>query len=141
MNEAETRAEHIDPAVKAAGWGVVEGSRIRRETLDPAMPTPRTGAGFTASTCRRARYPTPEELWALTFAGADEWRDRFAAIPFEDKAGSHPSRILRLRRFEDCRPSDGRAGGIRTRDLLNPIQAHYQAVLRPVFGRAGNLGT
>jgi hypothetical protein len=24
-----------------------------------------------------------------------------------------------------------RAGGIRTRDLLNPIQAHYQAVLRP----------
>ena len=27
MNEAETRAEHIDPALKAAGWGVVEGSR------------------------------------------------------------------------------------------------------------------
>jgi hypothetical protein len=24
-----------------------------------------------------------------------------------------------------------RAGGIRTHDLLNPIQAHYQAVLRP----------
>jgi hypothetical protein len=22
MNEAETRAEHIDPALKAAGWGV-----------------------------------------------------------------------------------------------------------------------
>ncbi len=31
MNEAETRAEHIDPALAAAGWGVVEGSRIRRE--------------------------------------------------------------------------------------------------------------
>ncbi|HXR49269.1 MAG TPA: hypothetical protein VN784_17685 [Candidatus Limnocylindrales bacterium] len=31
MNEAETSAEHIDPALKAAGWGVVEGSRIRRE--------------------------------------------------------------------------------------------------------------
>jgi len=30
MNEAETRAEKIDPALKAAGWGVVEGSRIRR---------------------------------------------------------------------------------------------------------------
>jgi type I restriction enzyme, R subunit len=28
MNEAETRAELIDPALKAAGWGVVEGSRI-----------------------------------------------------------------------------------------------------------------
>src|SRR5512140_3314913 len=33
MNEAETRAELIDPALKAAGWGVVEGSRIRREYL------------------------------------------------------------------------------------------------------------
>ena len=31
MNEAETRAEHVDPALKAAGWGVVEGSRISRE--------------------------------------------------------------------------------------------------------------
>jgi len=31
MNEADTRAEHIDPALKAAGWGVVEGSRILRE--------------------------------------------------------------------------------------------------------------
>ena len=31
MNEAETRADHIDPALKAAGWGVVEGSRVRRE--------------------------------------------------------------------------------------------------------------
>ena len=31
MNEAETRAEHIDPALQAAGWGVVEGSRVRRE--------------------------------------------------------------------------------------------------------------
>ena len=31
MNEADTRAEHIDPLLKAAGWGVVEGSRIRRE--------------------------------------------------------------------------------------------------------------
>jgi len=31
LNEAETRAEHIDPALKAAGWGEVEGSRIARE--------------------------------------------------------------------------------------------------------------
>ena len=31
MNEAETRAEHIDPALKAAGWGVVEGSKVLRE--------------------------------------------------------------------------------------------------------------
>ena len=31
MNEAETRAELIDPALKAAGWGVVDGSFIKRE--------------------------------------------------------------------------------------------------------------
>jgi type I restriction enzyme, R subunit len=31
MNEAETRAGHIDPALTAAGWGVVEGSAVRRE--------------------------------------------------------------------------------------------------------------
>ena len=31
MNEAETRAELIDPALKAAGWGVLEGSRVMRE--------------------------------------------------------------------------------------------------------------
>ena len=31
MNETETRAEYIDPALKAAGWGVVEGTRIRME--------------------------------------------------------------------------------------------------------------
>lgn len=33
MNEAETRAELIDPALKSAGWGVVEGSRVRRELI------------------------------------------------------------------------------------------------------------
>jgi type I restriction enzyme R subunit len=31
MNEFETRAEHIDPALNAAGWGVVDGSVVRRE--------------------------------------------------------------------------------------------------------------
>lgn len=31
MNEAETEAEYIDPALKAAGWGVIEGSRIRKQ--------------------------------------------------------------------------------------------------------------
>lgn len=31
MNEADTRAEHIDLASKTAGWGVVEGSRVLRE--------------------------------------------------------------------------------------------------------------
>ena len=31
MNEAETRAELIDPKLKACGWGVTEGSKIHRE--------------------------------------------------------------------------------------------------------------
>jgi len=31
MNEAETRAELIDPKLKACGWGVTEGSKILRE--------------------------------------------------------------------------------------------------------------
>ena len=31
MNEAETRAELIDPKLKTAGWGVVEGSKVLRE--------------------------------------------------------------------------------------------------------------
>jgi type I restriction enzyme R subunit len=35
VNEAETRAELIDPALKEAGWGEVEGSRVKREMLAP----------------------------------------------------------------------------------------------------------
>jgi type I restriction enzyme R subunit len=168
MNEAETRAEHIDPALKAAGWGVVEGSRIRREyaitpgrieshghrgkplTADYVLEYRNTklavveakawdeelteGIGqaknyagklvirFTYSTNGQgiyamdmetgkegeiSAYPTPDELWTMTFPStrsgtgdaadkaselAELWRNRFAAIPFEDKGGSHPSR-------------------------------------------------
>ncbi|MDD2364830.1 MAG: DEAD/DEAH box helicase family protein [Desulfuromonadaceae bacterium] len=156
MNEAETRAEHIDPALKAAGWGVVESSRIRREypitlgrieghgkrgkalTADyvleyrntklavveaKAWDKPLTeGVGqakdyagkleirFTYSTNGQGiyqvdmgytshgtyttykeseiqQYPTPDELWNLTFATQNAWRDRFAAVPFEDRGG------------------------------------------------------
>ena len=153
MNEAETRAEHIDPALKAAGWGVVEGSRIRREY--PITPgriegLGRRGRALTADYVLEFRntklavveakpwnepltegvaqaknyagklairytyatngqgiygidmqdgtegpllcYPSPDELWNLTFATENAWRDRFAAVPFEDKGGSHPSR-------------------------------------------------
>ena len=153
MNEAETRAEHIDPALKAAGWGVVEGSRVSREfpiTKGRLEGLGRRGKSlsadyvliyrnhklavieakawneavsegvaqaknyaqklairFTYSTNGQgiyavdmesgkegalATYPTPEELWALTFEKANAWRDRFAAVAFEDKGGSHPSR-------------------------------------------------
>jgi len=148
MNEAETRAEHVDPALKAAGWGVVEGSRILREypiTLGRIEGHGRRGTALTAdyvlvyrnhklavieakawdesltegvaqaknyagklairysySTNGRDiyridmtegkegvldQYPTPEELWSLTFAEVNAWRDRFAAVPFEEKGG------------------------------------------------------
>ncbi len=153
MNEAETRAEHIDPALKAAGWGVVEGSRILREypitlgrieglgrrakpliadyvlvyrntklavieakawgeTLTEGVAQAKHYAGklavrFTYATNGQGlygidmetgkegdwpKYPSPDELWKLTFAKQDAWRDRFASVPFEDKGGSHPSR-------------------------------------------------
>ncbi len=154
MNEAETRAEYIDPALKAAGWGVVEGSRVRREYLiapgrieghgrpgkaisaDYVLEYRNTKLGvveakawdqeltegvaqaknyagklavrFTYSTNGQGiygidmqtgkerdditQYPTPDELWNMTFAEANEWRERFAAVPYEDKGGSHPGR-------------------------------------------------
>src|SRR5205085_3115690 len=53
-------------------------------------------------------------------------------------------KILMLR-FFILHPSSfilsSRAGGIRTRDLLNPIQAHYQAVLRPAAAPTIDRGT
>lgn len=153
MNEAETRADHIDPALKAAGWGVVEGSRILREhgitqgrlqgggkrakaeiadyvlvyrntklaTVEAkAWDKPYTeGVGQAKSYAAKLAvrfayatngqmiysidmetgtegnlvfYPSPEELWNLTFAEANAWRDRFAAVPFEDKGGTWQGR-------------------------------------------------
>jgi len=153
MNESETRAEHIDPALKAAGWGVADGSRILREyaitlgRLEGYGKRGKTdkadyvlvfrnhklavveakawnedlteGVGqakkyaekmnnrFTYSTNgqgiygidmqtgkegKLAKYPSPEELWKMTYAQPNEWRDRFAAIPYEDKSGSHLAR-------------------------------------------------
>ena len=35
LNEAETRAELIDPALAEAGWGKVDNSRVRREVIAP----------------------------------------------------------------------------------------------------------
>lgn len=153
MNEAETRAELIDPALKAAGWGVVEGSKILREyriteyriegrgrrgkadiadyvlvyrntklavieakaedeELTEGVGQAKQYAGKlairhtyatnghgvyaidmqTGKEGEIAAYPTPDELWAMTFAEANAWRDRFAAVPNEDKGGSHPGR-------------------------------------------------
>jgi len=33
------------------------------------------------------RFPTPDALWNATFAQQNDWRDRFAAIPFQDGGG------------------------------------------------------
>src|SRR6266436_2085148 len=35
-----------------------------------------------------AGFPTPDELWEMTFAKANAWRDRFAKIATPDKSGS-----------------------------------------------------
>lgn len=153
MNEAETRAEHIDPALTAAGWGVVEGSVVRREfritegrlqgggvRAKPeiadyvliyrntklavieakAWDKPHTEGvaqaksyagklavrhsyatngqliyGIDMATGKErdvAAYPSPDTLWALTFAEQNAWRDRFAAVPFEDRGGTWGAR-------------------------------------------------
>ena len=61
MNEAETRAELIDPLLIAAGWGVVEGSRIRREfSITPGRLEGggRRGKPLTAAAGRSASIST-----------------------------------------------------------------------------------
>jgi type I restriction enzyme R subunit len=149
MNEAETRAERIDPKLKACGWGVVEGSKILREynitagkiqtggirakklTADYVLvykgiklavveaksddlevgegvaqakqyaeklrleTTYSTNGKEIYSICMKtgteglvANYLTPEELWNKTFAVQNEWREKFANVPFEDKSGT-----------------------------------------------------
>jgi type I restriction enzyme R subunit len=37
MNEAETRAERIDPKLRACGWGVVEGSKVPENALHKSL--------------------------------------------------------------------------------------------------------
>ena len=151
MNEAETRAELIDPKLKACGWGEVDGSKILRErsaqitdgkiqvgggkaksliadyilvykgiklaVVEAKSDELEVGEGVmqaklyaeklnletTYSTngkeiysiCMKTgkeglvdAYLSPDELWNKTFAVQNEWRDRFAAVPYEDKGGT-----------------------------------------------------
>ena len=149
MNEAETRAELIDPKLKACGWGMVEGSKVLREyritegkiqsgggrgrkiiadyilvykgiklaVIEAKSDELEVGEGVmqakqyaeklqletTYSTNGNAIYQicmktgeeglvadflSPEELWNKTFAEQNEWREKFANVPFEDKSGT-----------------------------------------------------
>ena len=149
MNESETRAELIDPKLKACGWGVVEGSKVLREynitagkiqtgggrgkreiadyvlvykgiklaVVEAKSDELEVGEGVmqakkyaeklkletTYSTNGKAIYQicmksgeeglvthflSPDELWNKTFAEQNEWREKFANVPFEDKSGS-----------------------------------------------------
>jgi type I restriction enzyme R subunit len=149
MNEAETRAELIDPKLKACGWGVVEGSKVLREyhitqgkiqtgggrgkkeiadyvlvykgiklaIIEAKSDLQEVGEGVmqakqyakkmqletTYSANGNAIYQicmksgeeglvtdflSPEELWNKTFSEQNNWREKFANVPFEDKSGS-----------------------------------------------------
>ncbi len=151
MNEYETRAEHVTPALKAAGWGAVDGSKIEYEfpitngrIMGPGRPRgPRLIADYVLSYKNRKlavveakawdaeltlgvaqakdysgklavrfaystngqgvyaidmqtgaegqiaagkyaatplSFPTPDELWARTFAVENAWRERLMCL-------------------------------------------------------------
>ena len=50
----------------------------------------------------------------------------------------YPTSVPQKLRGTILQSNETRAGGIRTHDLLNPIQAHYQAVLQPVSDYGGS---
>ena len=76
MNEADTRAEPIEPALRAAGWGAVEDSLIRREVIAPGRL--QGGGG------RRSKAPACD--FVLTDRGGKP--AAIEAIPDELKANS-----------------------------------------------------
>jgi type I restriction enzyme, R subunit len=40
-----------------------------------------------------ANYLTPDELWNKTFAEQNDWREKFAAVPYETIGGTKPPRF------------------------------------------------
>ncbi len=48
------------------------------------------------------RYPTPDELWAEVFKTPDQWRDRFAAVPFEERGGTWQTRYYQHNAIENA---------------------------------------
>ena len=148
MNESQTEFEYIDPALREAGWGVVEGSKVRKQ--HPITQGRLLGQGrksqplkadylleyknrklaiveakkrdlyytegvgqakdyadrlniqYTYSTNGLeiyqinmdsgeerdvSKFPTPDELWQMTFPEEDLQRDSFNSVPFESKGG------------------------------------------------------
>ena len=157
MNESDTRLKKIDPALKAAGWGVVEGSDIfteqrayllapgrivtkakrnpdkidylltykgvkigiieaKKDELDVSAGVEQAkkyakamNIRFTYSTNGDKiwaidmeakpgdftegfvdRFPTPDELWTMTFPDKNDWRDKFNLEPFNRDGGKMP---------------------------------------------------
>ena len=48
------------------------------------------------------RYPTPDELWAEVFKTPNQWRDRFAAVPFEERGGTWQTRYYQHNAIENA---------------------------------------
>jgi len=49
-----------------------------------------------------SEFPTPEDLWERTFTDADEWRDKFATIPFENRGGQWSPRYYQDNAVENA---------------------------------------
>ncbi len=157
MNEAQTKHDLIEPALRKAGWGIVEGSRLRLEFpitkgrligqnkratplfADYILEYNNRRIGVVEAKKRDAYYtqgigqakdyaerlnirytyatnglqiysvdmeegaegdvskfPSPEELWEMTFPAPKEeykveianWKERLFAVPFEDRSGT-----------------------------------------------------
>lgn len=48
------------------------------------------------------RYPSPDELWAKVFEKPNLWRDRFAAVPFEERGGTWQTRYYQHNAIENA---------------------------------------
>ena len=48
------------------------------------------------------RYPTPDQLWNDVFKTKNEWRDRFAAVPFEERGGTWQTRYYQHNAIENA---------------------------------------
>ena len=156
MNEAQTEFEYIDPALREAGWGIIEGARVFKQfpITNKEKPGVRNysqlradyvliyknrnlavieakkrdlyyteGLGQAKDYADRlnirytyatnglliygvdmdegtegdvSKYPSPDELWEMTFPTPKEeykieiadWKERLFSVPFEDRGGT-----------------------------------------------------